>query len=166
MNKAERNQRVIYSAFNTSIIMMATMMEDFTEFLTDTAGAMASGMAEACGDEEAGEEIRKEVRESKGGLDQRLRELISEQREPTYKEMERKRHRIEPLITDPIWDEGPKIVDRYDFGLPKMTEVLNDDTMVAYAKMLVEEDPAFTEMFKALVDWINRVPQEDLSGDD
>ncbi|MDD1772307.1 MAG: DUF2299 family protein [Methanomassiliicoccales archaeon] len=163
---ADRDQRVLYAAFNTSILLMTSFMEGFTKVMTDTVGAMASGMAEAMGGEDAAEDVRNEVREGVADAEESRRTMICEERREVYAQIAQKRKKIEPLLGDPIFDIGPGIIQRHDFGMPKLTEPLDDEVMVAYAKLLVDEDPTFTEMFKELVEWVNSLPQEDVSGED
>ena len=63
------------------------------------------------------------------------------------------------MLSDRIFDKGPEIVDVYEFGLPKLTEELDDETIAEYAKLLVQEDKYFTEMFGELTAWMNSLPQ-------
>ena len=163
---AERDQKVIYAAFNTSILLMTSFMDGFAQIMTDTMGAMASGMAGAMGGEEAAEDVANEVRRNAADEEEKRRAAVCEERREVYAQIVQKRKRIEPLLQDPVFDIGPAIIERRDFGLPKMTEPLDDESMVAYSKLLVDEDPTFTEMFKELVEWVSKLPQEDVSGDD
>ena len=66
---------------------------------------------------------------------------------------------ITPLLADRIFDKGPEIVDVYEFGMSKLTEELDDETIAEYAKLLVQEDKYFTEMFGELSAWMNSLPQ-------
>lgn len=163
---ADRNQRVLYSTFNTSILLMTSMMNGLSQVMTETMGAMASGMAEAFGEDGSGEKVKDEVKAQMPDLQEKIREMVSEERRETYAQIAKKRKRLEPLMVDPIFDKGPEIIDRYDFGLPKLSEPLDDEAIVAYAKLLMKEDPNFTEMFTELVEWVKVLPQEDVSGDD
>ena len=71
----------------------------------------------------------------------------------------RKAEEIAPLLSDRTFDKGPEIVDVYEFGLPSLTEELDDGTIAEYAKLLVQEDKYFTEMFGELSAWMNGLPQ-------
>lgn len=45
-----------------------------------------------------------------------------------------------------------------EFGLPMLTEELDDEAVAEYAKLLVQEDKYFTEMFGELLAWMNSLP--------
>jgi hypothetical protein len=122
-------------------------------------GTVASGMAGAMGGEEAGEEVSKEFEQKLPEVDEKMKEMISEMRKDVYAQMDQKRGEIEPYLADPAFDLGPEIVDRYDFGLTKLSEELDDGTLARYAQLLVSEDPNFSEMFEALTDWMNTLPK-------
>jgi len=53
---------------------------------------------------------------------------------------------------------GPKIIEKYDFPLPKPTEQLDDTSLAQYIVLLVNEYPQFTTMFQELTQWMNSLP--------
>jgi hypothetical protein len=155
---AERSRRILNAMMNTSIILMVTLMEGFGQMVVEAAGAMASGMAEAAGGEEAGEEVAEELEGKGTEVAEHLNAMISEVRSDIYAQIESKREEIEPLLADRAFDAGPELIEVYDFGLPKLTEELDDDTIAHYARLLVKEDRYFTELFGELTKWINTLP--------
>ena len=64
-----------------------------------------------------------------------------------------------PLLSDPAFDVGPKIVEKYDFKLPKLTQALDETALAKYIQLLVSENPSFAEMFEVLASWLNSVPK-------
>ena len=66
---------------------------------------------------------------------------------------------MKPLLSDSLFDTGPKIIEKYDFKLPKLTEELDDATLAQYTQLLTSGDPNFTEMFKELTTWLNSLPK-------
>ncbi len=126
--------------------------------IMNTTGAMASGMVEALGGEKAGEEVRQEVKQKLPEVNEKMRAMMSDMRKDIYLQIEQKRKEIEPFLSDPVFDVGPKKIDEYDFGLPKLTEELDDDALAQYSYLLVSEDARFAELFKALSEWINTLP--------
>jgi len=52
-----------------------------------------------------------------------------------------------PFLADPVFDEGLLKVDSYDFGIPKLSAELDDDTLAQYTYLLVSEDTTFAEFF-------------------
>ena len=159
--KAElpRDNKIMNAVINTSIILMSTLMEGFGEIVVGAAGAMASGMAEIEGGEKAKKEAEQEFKQKLPEVTDKMRSMISDIRKDLYQQMEQKRNEIEPLISDPIFDVGPETIEKYDFGIPKLTQELDDSTLAQYTYLLLSEDATFGELFAALGDWMNNLPQ-------
>jgi hypothetical protein len=155
---ADRTTRVMSTITNTSVILMSVMMGGFAKAMVEATGEMASEMAGSV-DPDEGERIRAEVQEKLPGIDEEMRSMVSEMRKDLYAQVGEKRKEIEPLLSDPAFDLGPEIVDRYEFGLPKLTEELDDASLVQYTRLLVDEDRNFSRMFQELTDWINSLPK-------
>ena len=153
-----REKRIMNAVANTSIILMGTLMGGFSELMVNATGTMASGMAEAFGGEEAGEEVREKVKQEKPGVVEKIRGMMSEMRAGIYEQIEQKRKEIEPFLSDPVFDLGPRKIDEYEFGLPKLTEELDDGALAQYVLLLESEDAKFGELFKALSEWMNSLP--------
>lgn len=158
-SKTDREKKIMNSIVNTSIILMSTMMCAFTEAMMNTTTAMASGMAEAIGGKEAGEKVDKEFKQKLPEVDVKIKRMISDVRRDVYVQLKQRRKELEPLLSDPAFDIGPKIVDKYNFKLPKLTKELDDSALAQYSQLLVSEDLSFTEMFKELTSWMNTLPK-------
>jgi uncharacterized membrane protein len=154
-----RDNKIMNAVVNTSIILMSTLMEGFGEIVVGVTGTMASGMAEMTGGEKAKEETEQEFKQKLPEVTDKMRSMISDIRKDLYKQMEQKRKEIEPLISDPVFDVGPKTIEKYDFGIPKLTQELDDSTLAQYTYLLLSEDATFGELFAALGDWMNSLPQ-------
>ena len=154
-----RENKILNAVINTSIILMSTLMDGFSEIMIGAAGAMASGMAEAVAGEEAKEEVEKEFKQNLPEVSEKMRSMISDMRTDLYEQMEQKRKEIKPLIADPIFDVGPDTIEKYDFGIPKLTQELDDTALAQYTYLLLSEDATFGELFSALGDWMNSLPQ-------
>ena len=92
-------------------------------------------------------------------VSEKMRAMISDIRKDLYAQMEQKRQEIKPFISDPIFDVGPETIEKYDFGIPKLTEELDDSTLAQYTYLLLSEDATFGELFRALGDWMNSLPE-------
>jgi len=158
-SRTDRERKIMDLIVNTSIILMSTLMDGLTQMMMDTMGAVASGMAGAIGGEEAGEKVNREFKEKMPEVDEKIRTMISEVRRDVYVQLGQKRKEIEPFLSDPVFDVGPKIIDEYDFKLPKLTEELDDGTLAKYTRLLISEDPSFAAMFKELTRWMNTLPK-------
>ena len=158
-NNEGREDKIINSMANTSVILMSTMMGAFTQVIVNATGAMASGMVEAMGGKEAGDQVNQEIKQKLPEVDEKMKAMISDIRKDIYSQMGQKKQELEPLLSDPAFEVGPKIIEKYDFKLPKLTQELDDNTLAQYSQLLVSEDTCFAEMFKELTKWINSLPK-------
>jgi hypothetical protein len=157
--KTEREEKIMSAMVNTSVILMSTMMGAFTQVMLNVTAAMASGMAGAMGGEEAGEKVNEEIKQNLPEVDEKMKAMISDLRKDIYAQMGQKRKEIEPLLSDPVFEVGPKIIEKYDFKLPKLTQELDDAALAGYSQLLVSGDPRFAKMFMQLAKWINSLPK-------
>jgi hypothetical protein len=158
-NNEGREDKIINSMANTSVILMSTMMGAFTQVIVNATGAMASGMVEAMGGKEAGDQVNQEIKQKLPEVDEKMKAMISDIRKDIYSQMRQKKQELEPLLSDPAFEVGPRIIEKYDFKLPKLTQELDDNTLAQYSQLLVSEDTRFAEMFKELTKWINSLPK-------
>ena len=151
--------KIIYAISNTSVILMSMMMGAFTTVIGSTMGAMASGMAEAIGGKEASDKVDKEIKKDQPELDVKIKSMISDIRKDIYSQMKQKKQELEQILSDPTFAVGPKIIEKYDFNLPRLTQELDDNALSQYSQLLVSEDERFVNMFKELTEWINSLPK-------
>jgi hypothetical protein len=154
-----REDKIMNTIVNTSILLMSTFMGGFNELIVNVTGELASGMTETFSGEEAGKEAREKVKQKLPEVNDKMRALISDMRKDIYMQMEQKNKEIAPFMTDPVFDLGPQKVDAYDFGIPKLSSRLDDDTLAQYSYLLVSEDATFAELFGQLMDWLNSLPK-------
>jgi hypothetical protein len=151
--------KIIYAMANTSVILMSMMMGLFTQVIGSTIGAMASGMSEAIGGKEASDKVDLEIKQGLPEIDEKMKAGISDLRKEIYAQMNQKRQELELVFSDPAFEVGPKIIEKYDFNLPKLTQKLDYDVLSQYSKLLVSEDVRFAKMFKELTEWTNSLPK-------
>jgi DNA-binding transcriptional MerR regulator len=157
--ETNRGRKVMNLIANTSIILMSTLMGGFSEIMVNTMGTAVSGIAGAMGGEEAGEKVNQEFEQKRPEINEKIAKLISDARKDIYAQMGQKQEEIEPFLSDPVFDVGPKKVDEYDFNLPKLTEEIDDASLAQYTQLLLSEDANFSELFKTLGDWLNSLPK-------
>ena len=157
--ESSREKKILNLVTNTGIILMGTLMGGLTEVMMNLTGTLASGMAETFGAEKSGEDVKREIKQKRPEIDDKVKSMVSDVRKDLYAQMEEKRKEIEPFLSDPAFDVGPKKIDEYDFSLPKLTEELDDNTIAQYAYLLVSEDPNFSKMFGELTQWMNTLPK-------
>jgi hypothetical protein len=61
-------------------------------------------------------------------------------------------------VSSPAFDRGIEIVEKYDFGRPKLTEKLTDEVLASYVFLLKSGDKELGKMFKELADWKSGLP--------
>ena len=154
----ERTSRILNSIVNTSVILMSIMMGAFSQLMVNTTGAMASGMAEAFAGKEAGSKVKEDLEQKLPEAEKKMKDMISGIRQDMYSQMKQKKQELQGLLSDPKFEVGPKIIDRYDFKLPKLTQEIDDETLARYSQLLISEDSQFAEMFKGLTEWLNSLP--------
>jgi hypothetical protein len=157
-SKSSRENKIMNSVANTSIILMSTLMDGFSEIMIGAAGAMAAGIAEKFGDEKS-KDAEKEIEKKLPQVSDKMRSMISDIRKDLYEQMEHKRKQIKPFILDQIFDIGPQTIEKYDFGMPNLTQELDDSTIARYTYLLMSEDAKFSELFSLLGEWMNKLPQ-------
>jgi len=158
-NSADRTKKIMNAIVNTSIILMSTLMGAFTEIMVNATGAAASGLAETMGGKDAGEQVQRDFTQKLPEVNEKMKKLISDVRKDVHAQLGEKAKDIAALISDSKFDVGPRIIEKYDFKLPKLTEELDDTALAQYAQLLTSEDVNFAEMFKELTDWINSLPK-------
>jgi hypothetical protein len=158
-SKTGRIDEIMNVMVNTSVILMSTMMGAFTQVIVNATGAMASGLAGAMGGEEAEEKVTEEINQKLPEVDAKMKALISDIRKDIYAQMGQKKKELEPLFSGSVFEVGPKIIEKYDFKLPKLTRELDDNSLAQYLQLLMNEDPLFSEMFRELTEWLNSMPK-------
>jgi len=154
----DREKKILNTMVNSGILIMSSMMGAFGETMVKATGAVASGMAEAL-EEGQGEKVAEELEAKMPQVSEEMKAMISGMRKDMYAQMGQKMAEIRPQLADPVFDEGPEIVEKYSHGIPRLTEGLNDDQLAQYTRMLAGGDPKFLEMFKELTGWMNKLPK-------
>jgi hypothetical protein len=62
-------------------------------------------------------------------------------------------------VASAAFDKGIQIVEKYDFGRPKLTEKLTDEVLASYVFLLQSGDKALGKMFEELADWQSGLPK-------
>jgi hypothetical protein len=156
---ADRTQRIMNALMNTTVLLMGQMMGVVSQVFVETMGTVATEMTTAFAGEEEGQKVEQKMKQELPQVDEKTRAMISEMRRDIYAQIGSKRTEIEPYLADGAYDKGPEIVGRYEFGLPRLTEELDDDAIAQYSMLMASEDPGFTEMFTELLGWMNSLPK-------
>ncbi len=160
-SELDRETKILNAMANTSVLLMSTMMGAFTNLVVDATSAMASGMAEVMGGKETQDEVSQEIKQRAPEVNEKIKAMISDIRKDIYAQMREKKLEFKSLLSDPAFDAGPRIIENYDFKLPKLTEELDDNALSQYSQLLLSQDASFAKMFKDLAEWIGSLPKPD-----
>ena len=70
-----------------------------------------------------------------------------------------KKEQLGLILADPRFDEGITIVERNKFGLPALTQDLDERSLLGYIALLQKNDSRFTTMLQELLKWMKNLQQ-------
>jgi len=158
--KAVQTDEIMHAMVNTSVILMSLMMGAFSQVAVTMTKAMSAGMAEAMGGKEASEKVNQEFKQKGPEVDDKIKATISDIRRDIYIQMKQKNKELQKFLSNSTFAEGPKIISKYNFNLPKLTEELDDTALAKYSQLLISEDKQFAKMFKELTEWLSTLPKD------
>ena len=136
-------------------------MGAFTQVMISSTSAMASGISGALGGKEAEDKVSEDFKHKMPEIDEKMKKLISDIRKDVYAQLNQKIKEVKPILSNPAFDGGLRIVENHDFKLPKLTQELDDNAIAGYIQLIMSEDPTFADTFKQLASWLNSLPQPD-----
>jgi hypothetical protein len=162
-----RDEKLENLIMNHSMIFMgmfeealSTIAEKMTEAMPEGAGALADALARgassAPGGASEGEKPKDEVTPA---VRAEIVALFSGIREETSSQWPKDAAAFKRYISNPAFDRGIEIVERYDFGRPKLTERLSDEVLASYVFLLQSGDKDMGRMFKELAEWQAALPR-------
>lgn len=157
--KKANSDEILNVISNTSIVLMGTMMGGLTQAMGSIMKDMTSGIAGAMGGEKAADKVKTDFDKMNPETKSKVIGMVVDMRKQMYEQLDEKKASIIELMTDAVFNKGPAIVEKYSFGLPKLTQRLDDDTIAHYMILLESGEPNFKKMFKELMDWMNTLPK-------
>lgn len=164
-----RDEKAGNLALNYPMIMMAAVGDVFADLASGMAEAVvagteavAQGLADTLSD--APEAKREKIKVAPAGdagaqASKKARQAFDEIRTEMREEFGKNKRSFKQFIKNPAFDEGIKIVEGYDFGIPRLTENLSDGDLESYVVLLKKGDPQFGEMLQKLSQWQETVPK-------
>jgi hypothetical protein len=163
---AGREQWAENLLFNYSMILMASFEEAFaglassmTETLARSGLAMADAMAAGFGAEGEAEGSKVDVEDLGNRTSEKVKDAFAGLRDQARAEFSTRDPSIRKMLSDPAMDEGLGIVQGFDFGLPRLTERLDDDDLSSYLALLKEKDAKLMKMLRELAVWQEKLPR-------
>jgi len=153
-----RDEKLENLIMNHSMIFMSIFDEAFSAIadkMTEGSGehmsdSNSSGTADV--GKKAGQEIAPEVRAQIGYVLSGIREEMASQ-------WPKDASAFTQYASSPAFDKGIEIVEKYDFGRPKLTEKLTDEALASYVFLLQSGDKELGKMFRELADWQSDLPK-------
>jgi len=169
-----RDEKLKNLIMNHSMIFMGMFEEAFSAIAEEMTKALAKGtaaIAEALGavpssSKDSGtpvavkkleDKITPEVRTQIGYVFSGIREEMASQ-------WPKNASVFKQYISGPAFDRGVEIVERYDFGRPRLTEELSDEVLASYVFLLQSGDEELGRMFKELAEWQAGLPKPPWAG--
>jgi hypothetical protein len=156
----DRETKIMNLIMNTTILLMSTFVEAFSDAFTQMAKKMTTSVTDAIGaSEEKSNEISEKFDQMKTEVPTQMIEMILSMKTDVDKQLSEKRDEIRKIIADPKFDEGITIAEKYDFGIPKMTQDIDELTLIRYIALLKANDQRCSQMLQDLLKWMKNVPQ-------
>lgn len=159
-NVSDRETKILNVISNTSILMMAML----TEIFSDTFSKLAAEMVQVVTTSLAStEEETKERRETMNGLTTELPKQmikqVSELKADFTTQLKERKEEIGKMIVNPVFDQGIAIAEQYDFGIPRLTQELDERSILQYIALLKGNHPECITMVQHLIEWMNNLPK-------
>jgi 16S rRNA G966 N2-methylase RsmD len=156
----DREEKIINIMCNTSILLMSLMTEAFSDLFAGMAEGMVQAVSSSLGvSEESTKQGSEKMRNLTAKIPQEVRAQMIAMKTDIRKQFQEKKQAIQNVLIDPVFDKGITIAESSTAQLPKLTEDLDEISLLGYLVLLKREDPSCTKMFQALMDWMKTVPQ-------
>lgn len=163
-----RDEQLENLIVNHSLIFMGMFEEafaDIAEKMTQAMGKAAGAMAGALGaPEKSVSEVDENVKKVTPEMMAQITHAFSSLREEMEAQWPKNPKVFKDFISGPGFDKGIAIVEKYDFGRPKLTEKLSDDVLASYIFLVKSGDAKIAAMFKELSDWQAGMPRPPWAG--
>lgn len=155
-NYDDRETKILNVICNTSLLFMVAITEAFSEAFVNLSKEMMTALTANL---DPGKNHTKSIDDLHVQLPKHLREEIITMKGDLTKQLSEKKQELGPLLADPRFDAGIDIVERNPLPLPKLTQNLDERSLLGYLALLQAQDPRFTSMFQELLAWMKTLPQ-------
>ena len=136
---------------NHCVIAMSSMMSGMTKVMSQVPGRGGAGSSP--------QHVSPEMEDALEQASQRMKEMVSGVQKGIRAQIDQQRGMLSSMMSDPSLDRGIEIAERYDFGLPKLTQELDEASLSRYSELLVQQDARLLQMLKELADWMETLPK-------
>jgi hypothetical protein len=167
--KMTRDEKVENLLFNYSMLLMASFEAAFanlastmTDALAKTGAVMAEAMTSSFGGSSEGEIDNgpsMKLDDLGPRTSEKVKEAFADIRTQASADFSTKDESIRKIVKDSATDEAVRIVESFDFKLPRLTERLSDGDITKYMDLLKNEDKQLMKMLKQLAIWQEKLPK-------
>ena len=157
-----RDEKLENLIMNHSMIFMGMFEEAFSaiaEKMTEAvvgAGAIADALGGSSQSKAVENNVQKEMTPEVRG---QISQVFSGIRDEMAEQWPKNASVFKEYISNPAFDKGIEIVDKYDFGRPKLTEKLSDEVLASYVFLVQSGNAELSKMFKELSKWQDGLPK-------
>ena len=158
-----RDEKVRNLMFNFTVIMMSMLEGAFTAMaagMTEAMSQVGDAMADALGGEEASRKKKTgpSHAEARAEVEAKVKGMFSDLRKQVATDFPKDSTAFQAFISDPVFDDGIKIVESHHLTVPNLTEHLSDKDFANYLSLMQSEDPELGKLFHELGDWQKATP--------
>lgn len=88
-----------------------------------------------------------------------IESIFSSIREEMSSQWPKEASAFKRYVSNPAFDKGVEVVERHDFGRPRLTEKLSDEVLASYVFLLQSGDKEMGGMFRELAEWRGSLPK-------
>ena len=153
----DRESKILNIMLNTSILLMALMTDAFSDAFTGMASGMAHAVTAGVGGAEKEPTTDESLRRTKTEFPKPMIIQMLQMKTDMKKQLQARKDEIRGKITDPTFDIGITIAERYNAGVPPLTNDLDEQSLLRYLTLLKANDASCTKMFQELMEWMKTV---------
>jgi hypothetical protein len=153
-----RETKIFNLLCNVSLILMTMITDAFSQVFTNITKEMVEAISSSFG---APQDTSKSLDDLEKKFPEQLRKELISMKTDLQKQFDEKKENISTLLSNPQFDTGLAIIDRVSLPLPKLTEDLDERSLLGYLALLQTEDPQVSSMFTELFEWMNTLPKFD-----
>jgi hypothetical protein len=159
-NATKRETKILNIVCNTTILLLSMMTEAISGIFSSMSKEMVNAFTTGFGaPEDTRGEINEKTKDVQQEIPKQMREQVLSVKADIAAQLKEKKEQIIPILADKKFDEGIAIVERYEFGLPRLSCELDERALLGYLALMQQNNEQFTKMFQELLEWMKNVPQ-------
>jgi len=149
------------SMFEDVFADLVAKMAEVTVGMGDAiAGAMSEGLSGGSHEGPAAKMPKEKVKpEIAPQASEEIKKMFAGLRDQVSSKMHEDSPEFRAYLKNPAFDQGIAIVEKYDFGRPRITEKLGDGDLTSYLLLLKSGDETLGKMFGELSQWQEGLPK-------